>query len=1012
MYLNCHSYYSLHYGTLSIEQLVEEAHHYKIPEIALTDINSSSGIIDFVKLCKDNGIIPVAGIEFRNNNYLQYIGIAKNNKGFRELNEYLSEHLKNETSFPQVPPYFYNAFIVYPLSTVNSFQLKDNEYIGIYPFQLNRLELLNGIIPPNKCVVLYPITLGSDTDYEVHLNLRAIDNNTIISRLTPQQVARKYEKFVPYPKIKAIYADFPYLITNTEKLLSQCSIEFDFSSSKNKKTFTCNSYNDQQLLNSLVTEGVKCRYGNTDTKAVQRVKAELEVIHNLGFTYYFLIAWDIINYATSKGFYYVGRGSGANSIVAYCLRITNVDPIELDLYFERFINPKRCNPPDFDIDFSWNERDIVVDYIFKRYNYHSAFLSAISTFRDRSIIRELGKVNGLPKQEIDLMIKNIQHPALQTQLTKKIIDIGSKIVDFPNVRSVHAGGIIISEHPITCYTAMDSSSKGFPVTQFDMYTAEEFGFAKIDILSQRGIGHIKDCVKIIKQNKGMDIDIYDFERFKHDEETLNLLKKGNTTGCFYIESPGMRGLLKKLNSSDYLSLVAASSIIRPGVARSGMMREYIRRFHNPNAFTYPHPIIQKLLHETYGIMVYQEDVLKVAHYFAGFDLADADILRRAMSGKHRSKDEFKKIKGKFFDNCYQRGYSTKLIQQIWEQIESFAGYSFSKAHSASYAMESFQSLFLKAHYPVEHTVAVINNFGGFYQTWVYVIEARKCGAIIHLPCVNDSQYLTYVEGKHVYLGFIHIQAFESHFSAQIIDERNKHGNYSDLYNFIVRLPVGLEQLILLIRTGAFQFTHKSKKELLWEAHFYLRNRKTQSNQLQLFSMKIKHFNLPSFSYHSVEDAYDELELLGFTVSCQLFDLIQLSFVENELKNQPVLFTNNLPDEHKVFGKTILARQMVEFADKNIWMLGLLVTIKNVITINSEQMQMVTFFDIENNFFDSVHFPSTLKKYRLTGHGIYLLYGKISVEYGFPNLIVEKMIKVPLIEDVRFADFTLTEPLEK
>jgi len=307
----------------------------------------------------------------------------------------------------------------------------------------------------------------------------------------------------------------------------------------------------------------------------------------------------------------------------------------------------------------------------------------------------------------------------------------------------------------------------------------------------------------------------------------------------------MRGLLQKLKCDDYTTLVAASSIIRPGVARSGMMREYIYRFHNPNNFKYLHPVMKEQLEETFGVMVYQEDVLKVCHYFAGLDLADADTLRRAMSGKYRSKQEMKRIINKFFSNCREKGYNDELTKEVWRQIESFAGYSFSKAHSASYAVESFQSLYLKAHFPLEFMVAVINNFGGFYRTWVYVHEAKRYGADIQPPCVNNSTYKTTICVKVIYLGFIHIMGLEERLARSIEEERQAEGQFADLNNFVTRINPGLEQVILLIRAGAFRFTGKKKAVLLWEAHMMIN--KSKPEQIRpLFSSPVREFTLPTW----------------------------------------------------------------------------------------------------------------------------------------------------------------------
>ena len=384
-------------------------------------------------------------------------------------------------------------------------------------------------------------------------------------------------------------------------------------------------------------------------KALQRLQKELEIIAQRNFAAYFLISYDIVSFARQQQFEYVGRGSGANSLVAYCLQLTNVDPIELDLYFERFLNPERSSPPDFDIDFSWRDRDAVTQYIFDQYGYQrTALLGTHNTFKGRSTIRELGKVFGLPKSEIDQLIS---YPnTKKDQVTGLIFRYAKKMQSIPSHLSVHAGGILITEQPIHAYTATDFPPKGYPTTHFEMHNAEDIGIYKFDILSQRGLGHIKDSVALITQNRQQSVDISDFESFKKDPKIQKLLSNGRTMGCFYVESPAMRMLLGKLSCDNYLTLVAASSIIRPGVARSGMMRAFIERHHKVSkGGTYEsiHPKMDELMAETYGVMVYQEDVIKVAHHFAGLSLAEADILRRGMSGKFRSELNSKELKTNF-----------------------------------------------------------------------------------------------------------------------------------------------------------------------------------------------------------------------------------------------------------------------------------------------------------------------------------------------------------------------------
>jgi DNA-directed DNA polymerase III PolC len=976
MYLNCHSYYSLRYGTLSVERLCELAAAAGVTHMALTDINNTTGMPDFVRECRSRDITPAAGIEFRNDGRLLFIGLARNNEGFRELNEFLTDHNITGTPLPLQPPSFPNAYVIYPAGSSPA-TLRDNEFTGIRPAAAGRLISMTKK-ELSKCIILQPVTIGSQSDYPVHRSLRAVDNNTLLSRLGPHMTASPDELFLPDNQLIRPFEMWPQVIENTRRLLGDCSVSFDFTTPKNKKVYSASRYDDKLLLEKLAWDGMKYRYGTGNKTAEERVRHELEIIDRLGFSSYFLITWDIIRYSMACGFYHVGRGSGANSVVAYCLKITNVDPIDLNLYFERFINPKRTSPPDFDIDYSWKERDTVTEYIFRRYGHrHTALLGTINTFRGKSIVRELGKVHGLPVDEIDALIDNPSAESNRGEIPDLIFETGNRIADFPNLRSIHAGGVLISEEPVCCYTALDMPPKGFPTTQWDMYTAEELGYEKLDILSQRGIGHIRESAEIIRANRGVDVDVHAVQTFKNDPLVKEHLRRGDAKGCFYIESPAMRGLLQKLRCDDYLTLVAASSVIRPGVARSGMMRQFIYRFHNPDRFEYIHPVMKDLLSETYGVMVYQEDVLKVCHHFAGLDLSDADTLRRAMSGKFRSKQEMQKITERFFSNCREKGYREEITKEVWRQIESFAGYSFSKAHSASYAVESFQSLWLKAHYPLEFMVAVINNFGGFYRTWVYVHEAKREGATIEAPCVNRSTYKTNICGTSVYLGLIHISGLENSLANGIITERDNNGNYHDLADFILRIGPGLEQTVILIRAGAFRFTGKSKALLLWEAHMLINKGKSETART-LFNPEPKKFVMPPFDQSKLEDAYDEVELMGFPVTLSWFDMLQTKFRGD-----------------------ITASEMEGMTGRRVKMVGHLVTVKYIKTVKREWMNFGTFIDTGGEFFDTTHFPQSLASWPFRGSGTYLIQGKIVEEFGYTTIEVEKMARLPVIPDPRY-----------
>lgn len=822
MYLNCHSYFSFKYGTLSPQELYNEARRCQVKKLVLTDINNTSGYIELLRICAENqhehALRLALGIEFRSGTELLYIGIAESNAGFEELNRYLSRYNASTMPLLSRAPEFAHAYVIYPMGTVDASDLRENEFVGIKTDEVVKIARSAYRDYVHKLVIWHPVTFKNKTGYNVHRLIRAIGENVILSKLDKNLEARPNETMLPEPELLKYYWQYPQIISNSKTLLENCCIDFELGMSKNKETFSISHKEDHARLRSYALEGFQRRYEHYSSYAMQRLMRELDVIAERKFEAYFLISRDIVEFARHKNYAHVGRGSGANSMVAYCLGITEVDPIELDLYFERFLNPYRSSPPDFDIDFSWKERDEVIAYILNKYTTdHAVLLASFNTFQGRSIIRELGKVFGLPKSEIDKIADRPLEARQKDDLTRLIFKYADHLHDMPQNLSIHAGGILITEKPIYAYTATEIPPKGFPITHFDMYGAEDMGIHKYDILSQRGLGHIKDTVEMVAQTRGIKVDIGQTGKFKKDSKVNQLLMQGKCMGCFYIESPAMRMLLGKLDSNNYITLVAASSIIRPGVARSGMMREYIQRHHQPDNIRYIHPKMGELMKETYGVMVYQEDVIKVAHHFAGLDLAESDILRRGMSGKFRSRKEFKLVEHKFFDNCKERGYPEAIANEVWRQIESFSGYSFSKAHSASYAVESYQSLYLKAYYPLEFMVGVINNFGGFYHTEFYFHEARMAGATIEAPCVNTSTYLTKIIGKDIFVGFIHLKSLENKIGELISKEREKHGLYSGLENFIQRIPVGLEQVSVLIRIGAFRFTGKTKRTLLWEA---------------------------------------------------------------------------------------------------------------------------------------------------------------------------------------------------
>lgn len=973
MYLNCRTYFSLRYGTYSTEELVNTAAAQGIPVLVLTNINCTCDCWDFVNFCQQKDIKPVAGVEIRNEDTLLYLLLARNNQGFAAINEFLSYHFQHKKSFPEYATNFQHnsdVYIIYPFDRKAPADLLAGEYIGILAIELNKLFGTNWKQFEHKFLVRQPVTFQNKQYYNLHRLLRAIDKNTLLSKLPAETQASPDETFISPAMLLDQFRQFPTIVTNTYRLLDDCRIEMDFRIDKNKKSFSATPEDDRILLEKLATEGLIARYGRKNKVARERMHKELKIINDLGFNSYFLINWDVIRYAQSRGFYYVGRGSGANSIVAYCLRITDVDPIELNLYFERFLNPERTSPPDFDIDFSWTDRDDIMDYIFKRYGRkHVALLGSYTTFQHDAIIMELGKVFGLPVDEI----KSLQRATEATdKIQRTILQYGRLLKNFPNNISIHPCGMLVTEKPIYEYAALFMPPKGFATTQMDMFVAENIGINKFDILSQRGLGHIKESLRLIKANKGIDVNIHDFHNFRHNTAIKKQIREAQTIGCFYIESPAMRQLLKKLRCDEYITLVAASSIIRPGVAQSGMMREYITRFHNRDKIVYLHPLFEEHLSETFGVMVFQEDVIKIAHYFAGLSLGEADILRRAMSGKYRGNNKFRLIKEKYLANCRELGHTDELAHEVWRQMESFAGYSFNKAHSASFAVESYMSLYLKTFFPKEFMVAVINNFGGFYSTELYFIELMKAGGIINAPCVNNSDIYTSIKGDEVYTGFIHIKALQEKAMQLIVEERNAGGPFLHLQDFIERTAIGLEQLNMLVSIGAFRFTGKSKKQLLWEANFLQKKNKAHIPISEsLFEEKPVAFTLPELTDNAIDDLYDQKEILGFTLW------------------NPFALVDADPDQY------IPAREIGNHLHKVITVLVYFIASKHVQTKNNDYMFFGTFIDKDLDWVDTVHFPDAARTYPLHSGGFYKVTGRVVDDFGVYSVEARKMVKVGL-----------------
>jgi len=1040
MYLNTHSRFSLRYGVLSVDDILSWAQAAGVTRMALTDVGTTSANWDFVRRAERFGVAPVLGIDVRNGNARQFVALARHAAGYEALCRWCSELNLTGASFPaRLPETVRTAGVaaIYPWSawreathgghdahpSVDAAPLGTDEWVGVQAWEVPAVRLAQADRDPllgPRLVALSTATFTCKRDWNTHRLLRAIDHNTLLSRLDAAECGDPRDCFRAPAELQDAYAEMPELMARAEDLLAGCTMVLpeppEGRMHNNPHTYTESEDGDEALVRALCAEGLAYRYPDHDDAVLERMEHEIGLIRKQGFLAYFLINWDITSYARSRGYFHVGRGSGANSLVAYLLRITDVDPIELDLYFERFLNLYRANPPDFDIDFSWTDRDDVVAYMFQRFP-NVALLAAYNTFQYRAAVRELGKVMGLPKHEIDALCAGKFNPNRLGEMETVVLKYAAVIRDFPSSLTLHACGVLIAHDSIHRYGALFMPPKGLPTVMFDMVVAEDVGLHKFDILSQRGLGKIKDALEMVRARDpetAAEIDIHDMRRFKADEGVRAMLREARATGCFYVESPAMRMLMRKLQVDDYLGLVAASSVIRPGVSRSGMMQAYIERHRDPSKRADAHPVLLHLMPETYGVMVYQEDVIKVAHRFAGLDLGEADVLRRGMSGKFRSREEFDRARDAFHTKAVAKGHAPDMVREVWRQMESFAGYAFAKGHSASYAVESYQSLFLKVHFPLEYMCACINNFGGFYRTEFYVHEARMLGARIEAPCVNTVGALAVADptSQTLTLGFNLVKDL-NHATVDALERaRAEGGPFTSLADLVDRVAPSLDQLTILIRIGALRFTGATKHVLLWEAHFLLaaeaqgasasRAGSSPSHVAELLTgrrtlparsgagtgelfapPKPRTYVLPPLDAAPLTDAFDEWELLGFPL-CSPFLL--------------------LTEEAKAVVRSgVLARDLPDRIGDVVTIVGHLVTVKETATAKGERMCFGCFVDLEGAWLDTVHFPGVARDFPFRGRGVYAVRGTVSESFGCVGVDAQRMERLATLPDPRYAE---------
>ena len=994
--LTVRSSYSLMWGTADVKQVCRVAKQLGYAQLALTDTDNLYGLWPFLTACKREGLIPIVGAEITDPKRAQRaVCLVEDETGYRNLCRLLTRrHMDDEFELETAVP-AYAAGLVVLTQCVELLRTWHTAGVAVSAAMPRRpLHAGHRLCHTAKHLGIPLVaTPGSfflhPDDIAIHRLLRAIDNNTSILRLTAADVAPADAWLAPPQEYIRRFAICPQAIDATDEIAERLNYQGPQFGIVMPPLLNQDGKDPARCLREAAYRGACKRYGAELGEAVvERLEHELRSIIDMQFAAYFLIVRDIVRRSPRI----CGRGSGAASLVAYCLEITNVCPIKHNLYFERFLNPGRTDPPDIDVDFAWDERDDVLDAVLTQYRGHAAMVSNHVLFQPRMAVREVAKVYGLTDSEIGQVSKRLPHfwrvsearPEFLTELKQRpetkaleflppwpeILGFAQQLIGTPRYLSVHPGGVVITPRPIDEYVPLQRATKGVPIIQWEKDATEDAGLVKIDLLGNRSLGVIRDAVANVRTN-GINFDDFHWEP-EDDFTTQEALAQGNTMGCFYIESPAMRLLQQKSKVGDFEHLVIHSSIIRP--AANEFIQEYIRRLHG-GQWDPIHPLLADVLDETFGIMVYQDDVSRPAVALAGFSHADADGFRKVMSKKDRE-HQLHDYQKHFYSGAAARGVSKDQIAAIWDMMMSFSGYSFCKPHSASYARVSFQAAYLKVHYPAEFMAAVISNQGGFYSTFAYVSEARRLELTIRPPDVNRSEIRWTGRDNKIRVGLLSIKGLSAETRQRIVSER-QHGRYNSLRSVLQRVRPDEAEARALIHCGALDNLNPAgnRSALMWELACWLKARFAKSPPK----------TLPLFGAAQSAPADQPPPLPPDDErACLRREFAVLGFLCD--RHPMELYNRTVKKLH-----TVKAFDLPRFLGKTVHLAGWLITGKVVRTKHGDPMEFLTFED-QTGIVETTFFPQAYRRFchMIDRNRPYLLTGKVQADWGAITLTVDRV----------------------
>lgn len=990
--LRCHSNFSFLYGPVDLDRLLDGATRLGYKAVGLTDIDGLYGAVEFYTKASQNNIKPIIGCELKTEAE-HGLFLAKNLNGYGNLCRLSTIKMLHDRlpSLDDIADHAKGLIFIH-LGKKHIRKLKDifadDLYLGLESsddlsirlFTREKIRLSREL--KVKTVAADSVYFLDEIDPIIHCALAAIKNLTTIDNLEQSKRAKPDAYLQSVKSMGKLYNENPDAMAATIEIANRCNLTLPVGKLNFPEYRGTARISNYQLLRQKAETGLKGRYAKMTGEVYSQFESELAVVRQTGFVDYFLIVTEIVEFCKKNGIPVVGRGSAASSIISFALGITEVDPISQGLYFARFLNEARTDPPDIDLDLCWRRRDEVLEFVYEKYGRNQvAMICTLNTFAARGAIRELGKTFGLSGDEISDFTKRLprgklndlyktqnKYPEcknlpLDTEPYKTIIDLAIKIEGYPRHLSIHCGGIVIAPAELLDMVPLQMSAKGIAITQYDMHSIAKLGLVKIDLLGQRGLSTIVDGEKLAVKKSHRPIQ-YDY----NDAKTFELLQTGRTIGVFQIESPGLRALLIELKPKCIDDITLALALIRPGASESGMKKLFLEKLAGEKPVEYPHPLLQPVLSETLGNVIYQEQVLRSAEAIAGFSPAQADLLRRAIT-KCRDRREFRSFTEKFISQAVSRGIVKKKAQQVFKLLSQFAGYGFCKAHAATYAVLSYRGSYLKAHYPVEYMTAMINNFAGYYRHFVYANEARRYGAKLVSPDVNQSEKLCIIEDKALRIGLAFVKNLSETTIKTIISQRNKKP-FLSLGDFLIRVRPSKTETENLIRIGAMGFTGKTRPALLWYLKLYGEKiLKDDPNTPLLGSLLPPEIPFTSnLSDYSIDEKLAaEQEILGMTITCH-------------------------PTERIAYGNGyIKACELPTLKGKHVKVVGQVIARKRIKTHDGKLMMFLTMEDAYD-YFEVTLFPEIYQKFgqMIFKKPLLEISGKVEEQRGVFSIVADNI----------------------